>query len=174
MKKNKRKYNPGLKAAIAATALRGKYSVKEIAEHFGVNPSLVHAWRQLLVSTAPRLFSDGKADDLPDAPSVKELDRKLAELQAEQEWMRRILAALPLRARRSFVEVEDSDLPILGQARLLGLHRSGIYYQNRRAQKVSEAPPAQHPDLSGGEKKETAVLDENELTDRDIPRIREF
>lgn len=139
MKRNKRNHNPGFKADIAMTALRGKYSVKEIAAHFNVNPSLVHAWRQLLSSAASELFAHKKSEDETDQPSVKSLDRKLDELQAEQEWMRRALAAMPLRDKRSCVETENGEISILGQARLLGLHRSGVYYKSSREKSSSES-----------------------------------
>lgn len=169
MKKNKRRHTPGFKAAIAVTALRGRYSVKEIAGHFDVNPSLVHAWRQLLAATATELFSRGKGEDDPELPSAREMDRRLSELRAEQEWMRNILAALPRRERRSCVETESDELSVLRQACLLGLHRSGIYYRRQCGDTAARTPPEHFFDQGGD-----VAMDCEPGADRGIPETQDF
>lgn len=131
MRRSKRQHDSEFKAKVALAALNGKYSVKEIAAHFDIHPSLVHAWRQALVESAGSLFSH-REKDAGQEVSMRSLERMLGELKAEQEWMRRTVSALGLHEKRACVSPEDSDLSILTQTRLLGLHRSGFYYQKRQ------------------------------------------
>jgi putative transposase len=127
---NKRRYTPQFKAKVAMTALRGKYSIKEITSFFEIHPSLVHAWRKSLQDLAVSLFT-------PCAPvSVHNrrhrfLDRTIKRLRSEQEWMRRVAGTMELRERRACVNGGCPQVSILAQARLLNLHRSGIYYRKR-------------------------------------------
>ncbi len=128
MKRNKRTHSPEFKAAIALEAIKGKYAVREIAEMHGLNPTLVHAWRQQFTQAAVALFQNA-GNTTRHTPASRGLDRRLQELKTEQDWMRRAVAALDLQEKRALVE--NGSLSLLAQARLLGLHRSGLYYQKR-------------------------------------------
>lgn len=129
MGREKRHHDAAFKASIALEAIRGRYAIKEIAANFNLNPSLVHAWKQQLLSSAAQLFGSAA----PEGGSAEErrLERKIRELTTEQEWMRRAMSRMSLRDKRACVDPLHPDVSILAQSRLLGLHRSGIYYKSR-------------------------------------------
>jgi transposase len=53
------RYTPALKAQIALAALQGDRTVRELAAHFGVRPTLVHAWTRRLVTGAEGIARNG-------------------------------------------------------------------------------------------------------------------
>lgn len=141
MKRRKRKHDAGFKSKLALEALRGRYSPSELAAAFDVNASLVHAWRSRLQSSVKDLFADETDEaDREAKGEARQLEKRIAELKAEQEWMRRAIRALSLRERRGLVDMDDRELSVLRQTNLLGLHRSGVYYKSRKPDEAGPFP----------------------------------
>ena len=51
------------KARVALAALKGDRTVNELAGHYGVHPTLIHAWKRQLLTGAEGLFT-GSAQTL--------------------------------------------------------------------------------------------------------------
>jgi transposase len=60
---SRRKHDPGFKAKVALTALRGDATVPDLAAHFGVHPHQIHAWKKALMNAAP--YVSKKSHSLP-------------------------------------------------------------------------------------------------------------
>jgi transposase-like protein len=132
MKHRKRKHDANFKSRLALEAIRGRYTPAELASAFDVNASLIHAWRKRLTTAAKVMFKSGAVEtERRRNDELRRLDRRIAELGAEQEWMRQVVQALSLQDRRDMVDMENAGLSVLCQTRLLGLHRSGVYYKNK-------------------------------------------
>lgn len=113
--------------------LQGKRSIANIAESHGIHPSLAHAWKKQLTVFAGEVFlSDGQVPVRAESAALRELKKRIERMEAEQEWLQCIVSHMGLHERRAAMEPDNGKLSILRQTRLLGLHRSGVYYQNRR------------------------------------------
>ena len=52
-------HGAAFKAQVALAALRGDRTVNELAGHYGVHPTLIHAWKKQLLSGAGTIFANG-------------------------------------------------------------------------------------------------------------------
>ncbi len=165
MKGAKRKHTAEFKSRIAIEALRERYSASDIAGTFDLHVSLIHAWRHLLKKNMVAVFRDGTQDPEITA-EIRRTEQRIEELRAEQEWMSRAAAnCLDLHSRRDIVDPENADISVVRQATLLGLHRSGVYYQKAKAvknessdERLPEAEAVQTRTLSA-EPKDHSVTD---------------
>ncbi|MCC8165886.1 MAG: transposase [Planctomycetes bacterium] len=176
MKGAKRKHTAEFKSRIAIEALRERYSPSDIAGTFDLHVSLIHAWRQLLKKNMASVFRDGSQDPKVTA-DIRRIEQRIEELRAEQEWMRRTAAnCLDLHSRRDIVDPENDEISVVRQATLLGLHRSGVYYQkakelkkDSREEHEPESEP-DHPRTLSAEPEENLVTD---TTTKLFPENRE-
>ena len=92
----KRKIHGGaFKAQVALAAHKGERTVNELAGHYGVHPTLIHAWKKQLLGGAEGLFgSPPKADDKAAQALQSELYEQIGRLQMELAWMKKKVAAL--------------------------------------------------------------------------------
>lgn len=156
MSRSKKNYAPEFKSRLAMEALKGKHSVSELASIFNVHASLIHAWRKRLKDSIIDAFGGAGDGEAGKKQESRLMERRVEELKAEQEILRRAILSFDLRTRRDFVDPDNSDLSILNQARLLGLHRSGIYYK-KRTDKEDGAPAVAYAEVQTGD-----VADEGE------------
>lgn len=134
MTKGKKHYAPDLKARLALEALKDRYSVGEIASSFEIPAPLVRSWRSRFQSALEAFFAAESGARGKD-PELEALEQRLEELRTEQEWMTDLAARhLDLHKRRALVSRDDPDLSILRQSKLLGLHRSGVYYERSKSE----------------------------------------
>jgi transposase-like protein len=47
------------KAQVALAAQRGDRTINELAGHYGVHPTLIHAWKKQLLAGAGTIFANG-------------------------------------------------------------------------------------------------------------------
>ena len=87
----KRKSHPApFKATVALAAVKGDRTVSELAGHFGVHATLIHAWKKQLVSGAEAVFaSGGKSGDAGAEARAAELYEQIGRLQMELAWLKK-------------------------------------------------------------------------------------
>ena len=83
------------KAQVALAALKGDRTVNELAAHYGVHPTNIHAWKKQLLAGAEGVFSNGGrgATTAAETPSA-ELYEQIGRLQMELAWVKKKAAAL--------------------------------------------------------------------------------
>jgi transposase len=90
MKGKRKQHSAAFKAQVALAALKGDRTVNELAGHFGVHPTLIHAWKKQLWGGAEDLFANGTQRATQDAEAVQaELYEQIGRLKMELEWLKK-------------------------------------------------------------------------------------
>ena len=86
----RKQHSAALKAQVALAALKGDRTVNELAGHYGVHPTLIHAWKKQLLAGAEEVFSNGARAAASDAEAEKaELFEQIGRLKMELEWLKK-------------------------------------------------------------------------------------
>jgi transposase-like protein len=90
----KRKIHGGaFKAQVALAAHKGDRTVNELAGHYGVHPTLIHAWKKQLITGAVGIFeSPAKAASADAEARQAELFEQIGRLKMELEWLKKKVA----------------------------------------------------------------------------------
>ncbi len=56
-----KQHSPDFKAKVALEALKGEQTVAELANRFGVHPTMIHNWKRALQEGASGVFERGGA-----------------------------------------------------------------------------------------------------------------
>ena len=90
----KRKIHGGsFKAQVALAAHKGDRTVNELAGHYGVHPTLIHAWKKQLIIGAAGIFeSPAKAASADAEARQAELFEQIGRLKMELEWLKKKVA----------------------------------------------------------------------------------
>ena len=92
MKGKRKQYRPEFKAQVALAALQGDKTMAELAQEFGVHPTMINAWRRQLVDHAATAFERGKTQP-EESVDVQALYQKIGQLDVGQrDKMNRMLA----------------------------------------------------------------------------------
>jgi transposase-like protein len=88
-------HSAAFKAQVALAALRGERTVNDLAGHYGVLPTLIHAWKKQLLTGSGTIFANGaKAASAGAEAREAELYEQIGRLKMELEWMKTKVAAL--------------------------------------------------------------------------------
>jgi transposase-like protein len=86
-------HTPAFKAQVALAAIKADRTVNELASHFGVHPTLIHAWKKQMLAGAEAVFANGAKADSADAEARQaELYEQIGRLKMELEWLKKKVA----------------------------------------------------------------------------------
>ena len=75
---------------IPLPAHKGDRTVNELAGHYGVHPTLIHAWKKQLITGAVGIFeSPAKAASADAEARQAELFEQIGRLKMELEWLKK-------------------------------------------------------------------------------------
>jgi putative transposase len=95
MRVQRKSYGAGFKAKVALAALKGDRTVNQLAGHYDVHPTQIHAWKKQLLAGAEAVFANGaKAASADAVAGEAELFEQIGRLKMELEWMKKKVAAL--------------------------------------------------------------------------------
>ncbi|WP_442942818.1 IS3 family transposase [Nocardia sp. NBC_01503] len=126
-RKNSR-YSPEFREAAAKEVVDRSRTVAEVARELGLIEQTLNNWvknyRQTHVVTEPEL-------SVPDRARLAELERRVRELEAENEFLGKIGGLLreeiPVTAKYAFIESEEGNYPISRMCAWSKVSRSGYY-----------------------------------------------
>jgi transposase len=87
-------HSAGFKAKVALAAHKADRTANQLAGHFDVHPTQVHAWKKQLVAEAESIFNGRKAASTDAEAREAELYEQIGRLKMELEWMKKKVAAL--------------------------------------------------------------------------------
>ena len=86
-------HTAAFKAQVALAALRGDRTVNELAGHYGVHTTLIHACKKQLIARAPGIFESPAKTASADAEARQaELFEQIGRLKMELEWLEKKVA----------------------------------------------------------------------------------
>jgi transposase len=78
------------KAQVAPAAYKTDRTANELAGHYGVHPTLIHAWKKQLVQGAEEIFRSPAKPASADAEARQaELFEPIGRLKMELEWLKK-------------------------------------------------------------------------------------
>jgi transposase-like protein len=94
MKGKRTRHTAAFKAQVALAAVKGDRTINELAVHYGVHPTNIHAWKKQLLGGAETVFANG-SKAAPDGEAAQaELYEQIGRLQMELAWVKKKAAGL--------------------------------------------------------------------------------
>ena len=84
----RKKHSDNFKARVAIEAAKGLRTTAELSREFGVHGNQISAWRSILLSHAPELFSNRVGPER-DVELIGELYKEIGRLKVELEWLKK-------------------------------------------------------------------------------------
>ena len=95
MPKQRKHYSASFKAKVALEAMKGQYTVNEIASRYSLHPNLVTNWKKLALTQLPELFSDQRSRAARDEDDLKaQLYQQIGQLKVELDWLKKKVGLL--------------------------------------------------------------------------------
>ncbi|WP_243452989.1 IS3 family transposase [Polymorphobacter multimanifer] len=130
-KRTRRNHSPAFKAKVALAAVKGEKTLAELAQQFDVHPNQITTWRGQLMEGAAGVFgSDSHNEPAEPAIDVKTLHAKIGELTLVNDFLRGARQGGTVAERKTMIDRSHS-LPVIRQARELGISRGSVYYLPR-------------------------------------------
>ncbi len=127
--RTRRTHDAAFKAKVALEVVKGEKTLSQRAGEYEVHPNQIGQWRKKLLSGLPALFLErGPRLEKDHEELTSELYRQIGQLKVDLEWVKKSLR-YSVRERRELIEPGHLKIPIDRQCDLMGLSRSGYYYQ---------------------------------------------
>jgi transposase len=91
MSMKRKKYGPEFKAKVALAALKNEETTAELAQRFGVHPTMISAWKRSLLQGAAEIFDKGDKSRKQVDNKIDELYRQIGQLKVENDFLSRKL-----------------------------------------------------------------------------------
>jgi len=96
MKRERKRYDAGLKAKVAVEAIKGQRTINEIASAYGIHPHQVTQWKKQALEQLPEIFSNGRARrQQADEELRDQLYQQIGQLKVELDWLKNKSGLLP-------------------------------------------------------------------------------
>ncbi|MBA3324101.1 MAG: IS3 family transposase [Rhodobacteraceae bacterium] len=127
----RRNHSPAFKAKVAIAAIKGEKTLAELAQQFDVHPNQITQWRGQLLEGATAVFGEGAKAEVAPAIDVKGLHAKIGELTLANDFLAgRARQGRTAGERKTMID-RSHELPLTGQAKVLGISRGSVYYLAR-------------------------------------------
>lgn len=91
MKNKRNQHSPTFKAKVALAALKGEETTAELAQRFGIHPTMVGVWKRALIEGANDIFDRGHKSRKKAETEIDELHRQIGKLKVENDFLSRKL-----------------------------------------------------------------------------------
>lgn len=87
MSTKRKQYSSQFKAKVALEAVQNESTVAEIAQKYGVHPTMVNNWKRALLDGASNIFDKGQKSQQQNDAKVDELYRQIGQLKVERDFL---------------------------------------------------------------------------------------
>ena len=91
MSNKRKKYSPEFKAKVALAALKNDETIADLAQRFGIHPTMITAWKRSLLEGAAEIFDKGQRSRKQVETRIDELHRQIGQLKVENDFLSRKL-----------------------------------------------------------------------------------
>jgi len=91
MGKKRKRYSSEFKAKVALAALKNEETTAELAQRFGVHPTMISTWKRSLLEGAADIFAKGPSSRKQVDAKIDELHRQIGKLKVENDFLSRKL-----------------------------------------------------------------------------------
>ena len=92
MGETRKNYSKEFKAKVALEAVRGLYSLGELASRYKVHPTQITQWKRQLLKLAPEVFERGRSGTAADVEGLTgPLYQEIGRLKMEVDFLRKKL-----------------------------------------------------------------------------------
>lgn len=91
MGKKRKKYSSEFKAKVALAALKNEETAAELAQRFGVHPTMISTWKRSLLEGATDIFDKAPNSRKQTDEKIDELHRQIGKLKVENDFLSRKL-----------------------------------------------------------------------------------
>jgi transposase-like protein len=91
MGKKRKNYNSEFKAKVALAALKNEETTAELAQRFGVHPTMISTWKRSLLEGAADIFDKAPNSRKQTDEKIDELHRQIGKLKVENDFLSRKL-----------------------------------------------------------------------------------
>lgn len=90
MPRTRKNHPPSLKAKVAIEAIKGHKTTAQIAQMFGVHPTLVGGWKKQALAGLPEVFGNGHDRLRQQVDAEKdELFKQIGQLKVELDFLKK-------------------------------------------------------------------------------------
>ena len=87
MSKKRKRYSAEFKAQVALAALKNEETTAELAQRFGVHPTMITTWKRSLSEGASEIFDKNKKSQKQTEETIDELHRQIGRLKVENVFL---------------------------------------------------------------------------------------
>ncbi len=91
MSKKRKKHSSEFKAKVALTALKNEETTAELAQRFGVHPTMISTWKRSLLEGSADIFDKAPNSRKQTDEKIDELHRQIGKLKVENDFLSRKL-----------------------------------------------------------------------------------
>ncbi len=90
MPRTRKSHPPSLKAKVAIEAIKGHKTTAQLAQMFGIHPTLVANWKRQALAGLPDVFSNGREVSRQRTDAEKdELFKQIGQLKVELDFLKK-------------------------------------------------------------------------------------
>ncbi len=87
MSNKRRKHNAQFKAKVALAAIKNEETTAELAQRYGVHPTMISSWKKALLDSACDIFDKNSKKKKQTDSTIDELHRQIGKLKVENDFL---------------------------------------------------------------------------------------
>ena len=91
MSQKRKKYGAEFKAKVALAGIKNEETTAELAQRFGVHPTMITTWKRALLEGAADIFGKNQTSQKQSDAKIDELHRQIGKLKVENDFLSRKL-----------------------------------------------------------------------------------
>ena len=117
------------KSQVTLEALKNQKTINELATEYEIHANQISQWKRQLLDNLPTLFANGRSKKVQNDEALQaRLYEEIGRLKVEVDWLKKKLPH-SAETKRKLVDPDHSQISLRRQCELVGLSRTGYYYQ---------------------------------------------